>query len=285
MGASKTSSRAGWIRVGIGGWTFAPWRGSFYPASLPRAEELSFASRRMTAIEVNGTFYRTQTPDSFARWAAETPDDFVFAIKAARAATYRADPAQAASSVEHFLNSGLDRLGSKLGPIIWQFPATRRFEAQAMAAFLRLLPPELNGLRLRHVIEAVNPSFADPAWIAMLAQHGAAPAIVEQEAAPMADVTTDFVYARLERNSAATPDGYEEGGLAAWATRLQTWARGGTVTDLPRVAQEPLPEQPRDCFAFFISGDKVRAPDAAQAMLARLQTEPTRQSIVETTAA
>ena len=225
MATGRAASRAGQIRVGIGGWTFPPWRGPFYPSSLPRAEELSFASRRMTAIEVNGTFYRTQTPDSFARWAAETPDDFVFAIKAARAATYRADPAQAAPSVEHFLNSGLDRLGRKLGPVIWQFPPTRRFDPQTMAAFLRLLPPALNGLRLRHVVEALHPSFADPAWIAMLAEHGVVPAIVERDAPPLADVTADFIYARLERNSAAAPDGYAEGGLAAWAARLQIWSQ------------------------------------------------------------
>ncbi len=279
------------IRVGIGGWNFAPWRGRFYPASLPQTQELHFASRRMTAIEVNGTFYRNQTPASYARWAAETPDGFLFAIKASRAATYRDNPSEVAIAVEHFLRSGLEELGSKLGPIIWQFPPSRAFDHGAMAGFLRLLPPTLNGIRLRHVIEATHPSFAVPAWIELLRQYNAAAAIVERDDEPLADVTTDFVYARLERNDLAAPSGYPEPALIAWAGRLQTWARGGEVADLPQAAGQREPDRaaaeatPRDCFVFFIGGDKQRAPDAAQAMLARLRAEPIPRRAVETAVA
>jgi len=261
------------IRVGIGGWNFAPWRGRFYPASLPQNEELRFASRRVTAIEVNGTFYRTQTPSSFARWAADTPEGFIFAIKAARAATYTNDPQSSAASVQHFLQSGLTQLGSKLGPLLWQFPATRKFEPAAMEKFLQLLPPDLNGVRLRHVIEAAHPSFSDPAWICLLRQYGVARALVERDEEPAADVTADFVYARLERNDALAPSGYAEPALTAWAGRLRAWADGKKVADLPRVAEPPQDgERPLDCFVFFIGGDKQRAPDAAQAMLARLHS-------------
>jgi uncharacterized protein YecE (DUF72 family) len=258
------------IRVGIGGWNFPPWRGRFYPASLPQAQELHFASRRLTAIEVNGTFYKTQSPESFARWAADTPEGFVFAIKASRAATYRTDPEQAAQSIQHFLDSGVAKLGSKLGPILWQFPPTRRFDAASMASFLQLLPAKLAGIRLRHVIEAAHPSYVDPAWIALLRDYGDAGAVVERDDAPLADVTADFVYARLERNDDATRHGYADDALEAWAGRLRAWASGQSVADLPTAADLPPVETPRDCFVFFIGGDKHRAPDAAQAMLARL---------------
>ena len=259
------------IRVGIGGWTFPPWRGRFYPPGLVQSQELRFASGRLTAIEVNATFYRTQSPQSFARWAAETPKNFVFAVKAPRAATYRADPVMAAESIERFVGAGLAELGGKLGPILWQLPSTRRFDPTTMQQFVSLLPDRLGGLALRHVIEAAHPSFADPAWIALLRQRGIAAAIVEREEAPQADLTADFVYLRLERNDAAEPQGYAETSLSAWAGRLQGWAAGRQVTDLPTIAP-PTPgrQNPRDCYAFFISGDKQSAPLAAQAMLARL---------------
>jgi uncharacterized protein YecE (DUF72 family) len=261
----------GSIHVGIGGWTFAPWRGSFYPAGLPHARELEYASSKLTAIEINGTFYRTQTPASFARWAAETPDGFVFAVKAPRVATYRNALHESAPSVTRFLDSGLTKLGAKLGPLLWQFPPTRTFDAEAMESFLALLPASHDGIALRHVIEARHPSFSDPAWIALLRRFGVAHAIVERDDAPLGDVTADFVYARLERNDAAAPDGYAKAALDSWARRLRAWAAGHVVDDLRATVPVAKGKQPpRDCFAFFISGDKVRAPDAAMAMLARL---------------
>lgn len=246
------------IRVGIGGWSFAPWRGSFYPAGLPLKQELHFASRKVTAIEVNGTFYRTQTPASFARWAADTPEDFSFAIKAARGATYKTDPAEREGSIQRFLHSGLTQLGSKLGPILWQFPANRRFDSEAMTAFLRLLPTALDGARLRHVVEAGHASFEDPAWFALLREYNVAAALMDTEPSTPIEITADFVYARLKRNAADAPDGYADAALDQWATRLSGWSKG-------KPAAPPL-----ECFVFFIAGDKERAPDAAQAMLKRL---------------
>jgi uncharacterized protein YecE (DUF72 family) len=260
------------IRVGIGGWTFAPWRGSFYPPGLPHAQELEYASSKLTAIEINGTFYRSQTPASFARWAAETPDSFVFAVKAPRVATYRNALHESEPSIARFLESGLTELGAKLGPLLWQFPPTRKFDTAAMEGFLALLPLSYEGMALRHVIEARHPSFDDPAWIALLRRFGVAHAIVERDDTPLGDVTADFVYARLERNDAAAPHGYAEAALDAWAQRLRAWAAGRRVDDLRCSGPAAKGRQPpRDCFAFFISGDKVRAPDAAMAMLARLQ--------------
>jgi uncharacterized protein YecE (DUF72 family) len=259
------------IHVGIGGWTFPPWRGAFYPPGLPHARELEYASSKLTAIEINGTFYRTQTPASFARWAAETPDGFVFAVKAPRVATYRNALHEAEPSIARFLGSGLTELGAKLGPLLWQFPPTRTFDTAAMEGFLALLPASQGGIPLRHVVEARHPSFGDPAWIALLRRFGVAHAIVERDDSPLGDVTADFVYARLQRNDAAAPHGYADAALEAWAGRLRAWAAGRKVDDLRCVV--PVAKgrpPPRDCFAFFISGDKIRAPDAAMAMLARL---------------
>ena len=259
------------VRVGIGGWTFAPWRGAFYPPGLPHAKELAYAASKLTAIEINGTFYRTQSPTSFATWARTVPDGFVFALKGPRAATNRAALAESEPSVQRFLASGLAELGDRLGPILWQFPPTRRFDPAVMAEFLALLPPAFAGLTLRHVIEARHESFADPEWFALLRRHGVAAAIVESgKHALLGDLTAPFSYARLERNDAAEPEGYASAALDAWARRTRCWSMGEPVTDLPRVgpADEPMP---RESFVFFISGDKVRAPTAAQAFLARLQ--------------
>jgi uncharacterized protein YecE (DUF72 family) len=262
----------GRIRIGIGGWTFAPWRGAFYPAGLPHAQELAYASARLTSIEINGTFYRHQAPESFAAWAAETPDDFVFAVKAHRATTHGRDPAAAGEAVQRFLSSGLDRLGEKLGPIFWQFPHTKKFDRPAFDAFLSLLPPRLGTRPLRHAIEARHASFDDPAWIELARAHNVAIAIIESDKHRLrGDVTADFVYARLQHNRAAAPEGYDSAALDNWATRFQAWAKGKKSTDLTLAGPAQAGKPPaRDVFAYFISGDKERAPDAAQAMLSRL---------------
>lgn len=255
------------VHVGIGGWTFAPWRGPFYPPGLPHAKELSYAAGRLTAIEINGTFYRTQTPASFAKWRAEVPDGFVFALKAPRGATHRTALAESEPSVARFLASGLLELGDRLGPILWQFPPTRRFDQDHFAAFLALLPAVHGGVALRHVIEARHDSFADPAWLALLRKHGVAAAIVDSDKqALLGDLTSPFVYARLQRNAEAEPRGYQADALAAWAARVRRWSAGEPVTDLKLTAPAAKPAK-RACFVFFISGDKVRAPDAAQAFL------------------
>ncbi len=263
------------IHVGIGGWTFPPWRGTFYPAALPHARELSYASRQVTSIEINATFYGSQKPASFARWHDETPDDFVFSLKAPRFATHRRELGEVGESVTRFLDSGLVKLGQKLGPILWQFPPTRTFSEAALLPFLKQLPKAHEDLPLRHAIEARHPSFADPAWMALLRDFRIAHAIVESAKHVMqADLTADFVYTRLERNSEAAPDGYAAADLDRWAERLRGWAAGRIVTDLPTTSPIEPKAKLRECFVYFISGDKVKAPIAAKAMLQRLKGMP-----------
>src|SRR4249920_2602285 len=188
------------IRVGIGGWVYEPWRGVFYPKGLPHARELSPASRNVTSIEINGTFYGTQKPASFRRWADETPDDFVFSLKGPRYATHRRVLAEAASSIERFFASGVLELKSKLGPLLWQFAPTKSFDADDFAAFLALLPHRLDGRALRHAVEVRHESFLTPAFVELLRKHSVAVATVDSDKHPLiADVTSDFVYARLQR--------------------------------------------------------------------------------------
>ena len=212
---AAASRKTGRVYVGIGGWDFAPWRGRFFPEGLPHASELEYASRQLNSIEINSTFYRTQNPAQFAEWHDAVPDDFVFAVKAHRAATAGRDPAKTADGVAHFLESGLDRLGRKLGPILWQF-TNRRFDAHEMEAFLAGLPVSLGSLPLRHAIEARHESFAVPEWVALLRHYGVAQVIVDSDKQALAgDVTADFVYARLQRNAAGEREGYAPDGLDA----------------------------------------------------------------------
>lgn len=253
------------IHVGIGGWNFAPWRGTFYPTGLAAAKELAFASRAVTSIEINSTFYGSQKPESFRKWRDQSPDGFVFSVKGPRFATNRRDLSEAGDSIERFMASGIQELGDKLGPILWQFPPTRKFDADALRPFLAALPSTLH-----HVVEARHPSFADPAWITLLREVGVAHAIVESDKHTMfADLTAPFVYARLERNALDAPEGYDSAVLDRWAARAQTWSRGEVVDDLACIAP-PTPPLARPCFIYFISGDKVRTPDSARAMLTRL---------------
>lgn len=259
------------VYVGIGGWNYPPWRGAFYPAGLPQAQELAYASRHVTSIEINSTFYGSQKPTSFRKWRDETPDEFVFSVKGPRYATHRANLAEAADSIERFFNSGVLELGDKLGPILWQFPPTRRFDPDAMRPFLEALPPAHDGRALRHVIEARHPSFADPAWMDLLRTFAVAHAIVESDKHVLqADVTAPFVYARLERNSVDEPEGYASRALDHWASRVRKWTHGREVTDLPQAGLAPAGAGARECFIYFISGDKVRAPASATAFLGRL---------------
>jgi uncharacterized protein YecE (DUF72 family) len=262
------------IRAGVGGWTFAPWRGSFYPKGLPHAKELAYAASRLTAIEINGTFYRTQSPASFAKWAKEVPDGFVFALKAPRVTTHRTALAESEPSIARFLDSGLLELGDRLGPILWQFPPTRAFDPAAFETFLKLLPPDHHGAKLRHVVEARHDSFTAPAWFALLRRYGVAAAIVESDKHTLlGDLTAPFVYARLQNNDEKVPGGYDATALDGWAARAKKWASGKAVADLP-LASRPARAVKRECFVFFISGDKVGAPDAAQAFIARCGGKP-----------
>lgn len=261
-------TRIGRIRVGIGGWTYAPWRGVFYPAGLPQKRALEYASRRVTAIEINGTFYRTQNPASFAKWRDETPEDFVFTVKAPRYATHRTVLAEAGPSIEHFMASGVLELGDKLGPVLWQFPPTKRYDADDFERFLALLPRRPG---LRHALDVRHESFMCDDFIALARRYGAATVYTDSHDYPSyADVTADFMYARLMRCEAALATGYPESALNAWARRLAAWARGQQPADLPAAGTRSADRTPRDVYAFMIDGAKERAPAAAQALLARL---------------
>jgi uncharacterized protein YecE (DUF72 family) len=238
------------IRVGIGGWVYPPWRGAFYPPGLRQAEELGYASRQVSAIEINGTFYRLQKPDSFRRWHDETPEDFVFSLKGPRYLTYRADLATAVPALDRFLASGFGELQQKLGPILWQFPPQTPFDEPGFAAFLAALPRHL-----RHVVEVRHESFATPAFFDLLREHRVPVAFVDDAKYPAFDeITGDFVYARLRRCAKAEPAGYSPAALDAWAARARDWSQNGS----------------RDVFFYFINGYKQHAPAAAQALLQRL---------------
>jgi uncharacterized protein YecE (DUF72 family) len=260
------------IRVGIGGWTFAPWRGAFYPKGLPQAQELRYAAERLSSIEINGTFYRTQTPASYRKWAGEVPAGFVFALKGPRYATHRKPLAEAGPSIERFLASGPLTLGDKLGPLLWQFAPFTKFDPQDFDAFLNLLPHERDGTRLRHVVEARHASFTDPRYVALLREHGVAHCMVDSDKHPVIeDVTADFVYCRLERSAEDEATGYPKKSLDRWIGRFKTWAGGGEPDDAGRLVNAPAPKaKARDCFVYFISGAKVRNPAAAMAMLERV---------------
>lgn len=244
----------GEIRTGVGGWTYAPWRGRFFPDGLPQARELSFAAGRFRALEVNGTFYRTQTPETFARWRDAVGADFVLALKAPRTATNRPDLAEAGSSVERFLDSGLGELGPKLGPINWQLPPTKGYEPAEIAAFLSLLPAERHGLRLRHALEVRHPSFDCDAFRAQAEDSGVAVVLSGDSAYPRIEAPAPgFAYLRLLGTRAGEAAGYAPDELDRWADAAHALAGTG-----------------RDVFLFVIGGHKVANPDAALALMARL---------------
>jgi uncharacterized protein YecE (DUF72 family) len=259
------------IRIGIGGWTYEPWRGTFYPEKWPQKRELDYAAGKVTAIEINGTYYSSFKPASFATWAGAVPDGFVFALKASRYCTNRKVLAEAGESVERFVGQGIVELGDKLGPILWQFMATKKFDADDMAAFLALLPKSHAGVTLRHAVQVRHESFAVPAFVAMARAAGVAIVYADSADYPaIADVTGDFVYARLEAAEEAHPAGYAPAALDRWAVAARTWAKGGRPEGLPYVEDSAPVKQARDTFVFFINGAKVRAPQGAMALIERV---------------
>jgi uncharacterized protein YecE (DUF72 family) len=261
----------GAIRVGVGGWTYEPWRDNFYPAGLAQQRELEYASRKLTSIEINGTYYGTQKPESFTKWRDETPDGFVFSVKATRYATNRRLLAEAGDSINRFVESGLARLGAKLGPILWQFMPTKRFEPEDFEAFLALLPREVEGLALRHVMDVRHPTFRAAGYLALARKYRVATVFSDTDDYPsFADVTGDFVYARLQRSQAEIATGYAPPALDAIADCARLWAAGLEPASAPRVEPPQPAGAPRDVFLFFISGAKERAPAAAQALMTRL---------------
>ncbi|ASY63018.1 hypothetical protein SJ05684_c15760 [Sinorhizobium sojae CCBAU 05684] len=265
-------AETGTIRVGIGGWTFEPWEASFYPADLPKKRQLEFAGKELRTIEVNGTYYSSQKPATFAKWAADVPDGFIFSLKASRFVTNRRVLSEAGESMERFLTQGLTELGDRLGPILWQFAATKKFEPDDFEGFLKLLPEKQDGLTLRHVVEVRHPSFQSPDFVAMLDKYKVAVVLAEHADYPMlADVTADFVYARLQKGSDEVETCYPPKVLDLWADRLKAFAAGHEPDGLEKSAPERKAEsRPRDVFAFFISSGKVNAPNGARELQKRV---------------
>ena len=263
---------SGKIFIGIGGWNFPPWRGVFYPEGLAQAKELSYAASKLTAIEINATYYGSQKPESFRKWARETPDGFKFSVKASRFSTNRRVLAEGKDSINRFLGSGVTELGDRLGPLLWQFAPTKKFDEPDFRSFLELLPEKQDGLKLRHVVEVRHDSFRSPAFIALLREFNVAVVCAEHETYPgIADVTSDFVYLRLQKGKDTIKTGYPPKELDAWAKRFETYASGGVPKDLDVVdGKTAAPRQPRDVFAYVIHEGKVRAPAAAMELIRRL---------------
>jgi uncharacterized protein YecE (DUF72 family) len=244
---------SGQLRVGIGGWTFAPWRGVFYPKGHPQKSELEFASRRLTSIEINGTYYSTFKPESWAKWRDATPDEFVFAVKGSRFCCNRKVLSSAGESIEHFIGQGMSELGDRLGPINWQLAATKKFDAADVEGFFKLLPRKLGKRPLRHALEVRHASFACAEFHDLARRYGVAIVFADSDEFPMIDEpTADFSYARLMRTEDKIATGYARADLDRWAKRAQAWAKRG------------------DAFVYFIAGAKHRAPAAAEALIERV---------------
>jgi uncharacterized protein YecE (DUF72 family) len=238
------------IRVGIGGWSYEPWDESFYPAKLAKAKQLEYAASKVTAIEINATFYRTQSASSFQKWAASTPDDFMFSVKAPRAAVQRKDLREAKESIEWFFNSGVSELGAKLGPIFWQMAPYKKYDHAEISAYFDMLPEKVKKLPLRHALEVRHASFQDDAFLRLARERNIAVVTVESEKHPLImEPTADFAYARLELTQSDEPTGYPKAALQKWAKTARNWEKAG------------------DVFLYFISGAKERNPAAAMATL------------------
>jgi uncharacterized protein YecE (DUF72 family) len=265
---------SGKICIGIGGWNFEPWRGLFYPKGLAQSKELAYAASHLTSIEINATFYGSQKPESFRKWAAAVPDGFVFSVKGPRFATNRRVLAEAGDSIKRFLNSGVLELGDRLGPLLWQFAPTKKFNAADFGKFLELLPRKAEGRRLRHAVEVRHASFLAPDFVALARSLGTSIVFTDHATYPsLADATGDFIYARLQKGEDTIPTAYPPRELDAWAKRLRLWAQGKEPDDLPHVIPALAPQKiaPRDVFAYVIHEGKIRAPAAAMALIERLK--------------
>jgi uncharacterized protein YecE (DUF72 family) len=264
--------KSGNIYVGIGGWTFEPWRGTFYPEKLSQKRELEYAAGKLTSIEVNGTYYGSQKPESFRKWHDETPENFVFSLKGSRFTTNRKELAQARESVERFIASGILELKDKLGPINWQFMETKKFQPEDFEAFLTFLPETVEGRKLRHSVEVRNDSFAAPDFVALARKHNVAVITAGDSKFPqIADPTADFVYLRIMGTDEKHRLGYSEAELDAWAKRARDYAAGSAPDDLQSVSDKAAAKMPRDVYLYVISGHKILNPAAAMALIERLQ--------------
>lgn len=259
------------IRVGVGGWTYEPWRGTFYPADLSQKHELEYSSRQFTSIEVNGTYYGSQKPATFAKWRDETPDDFVFSLKAPRYAMNRSVLAEAGSTITRFFASGVMELKDKLGAINWQFLPTKKFDPPDFEAFLKFLPPEAAGRALRHVVEVRHASFRTEAFIDLVRKYSIGVVIAGDSSYPqIADPTAPFVYARIMGTQAAEESGYSDAALALWASRARALSTGAIAKGLECVLPPHADGISRDVYLYVISGHKVSNPAAAVALIRRL---------------
>lgn len=286
----------GTVRIGISGWTYEPWRGVFYPERLPQKEELRFAAGKFPSIEINGTFYSLQKPASFARWAEETPDDFVFSVKATRFITHDRKLRDVEVPLANFFASGLLNLGMKLGPILWQLPPSSKFDYDLMEAFCALLPRDtmeaamlakshdpwmkdravteaITKAKLRHAIEIRHKSFATPEFIELLRKYEVAIVCADAVEWPrIFDVTSDFVYCRLHGSEELYASGYSDAALDEWAARIAAWARGGESADDAKISSVPASAAgKRDVYAYFDNDAKVRAPFDALGLIERVK--------------
>ncbi|HEY4175040.1 MAG TPA: DUF72 domain-containing protein [Rhodopila sp.] len=286
---------AGIIRVGIAGWTYAPWRGVFYPKEIKREQELAYAASRLRTMEINDTFYGLQRSETFAIWADQVPADFVFAVRAPRIITHILRLRDVRVPLANFLASGLLRLGVHLGPILWQFPPNFRFDPEHMAAFLKVLPHDTGhaaglarghdkALRgppwleidtrrpMRHAIEVRHESFRCQAFIDLLRTHDIGLVCADVMAAPrFMDITSDFVYCRLRGQRDPHADGYDKAALEEWSRRIKVWADGGEPADAERVGGK-VRSRKRDVFVFFDREKKIRAPANAMELVRRLRS-------------
>jgi len=244
----------GEIRIGIGGWTYPPWRGTFYPDKLPHSKELEYASRQFRTLEINATFYGRQKPKSWEAWEKVAPEGFQFSIKGSRFCVTRSRLCEGAEGIGNFFAQGFAALGSKLGPILWQFAPRRKFDADDIGGFIDLLPEKVDGIALRHAIEPRHESFRDEKFFEICRNRNIAVVFEDSDEYPLIEAdTADFTYARLQRMSEDVPSGYDDAALDGFATKARQWSRGG-----------------RDAYIFMINGAKVRAPAAALALQQRL---------------
>jgi len=284
------------IRIGISGWRYAPWRGVFYPKGLPQRAELEFASHRLTSIEVNGSFYSLQRPESYQAWAAQTPDDFVFSVKGPRFVTHMKKLADVRTPVANFLANGMLALGPKLGPVLWQLPPTLGFDAHRLAGFFELLPRTTSAAAalaaehdervdgrawtttdadrpLRHVLEVRHATFETPAFVELLREHDVGLVVADTAGRwpCLHDVTSDVVYVRLHGDTELYTSGYDDAALDRWAARVRAWAAGGEPTDGKRLLGPAPAASSRDVFVYFDNDVKVRAPFDALGLISRVR--------------
>ena len=261
----------GRIRVGVGGWSYDPWRETFYPKGLKRGRELEHASRKLTSIEIDSTYYGGKTPETFRTWRDTAPDDFVFAVKGSRYVTNRRVLAEAGPSIERFFQTGVTELGPKLGPINWQFATTKKFDPEDFGAFLALLPKSIDGVALRHAVEVRNASFRTPDFVDLARSHGVGIVVAGDSGFPLiADLTTPFVYARIMGTREDESRGYSDEALAAWARRAELWASGGAPDDLAPLKPHAEADG-REVFLYVISGFKALNPLAATALIEKIR--------------